>query len=329
MKQRWHRLVHWMTRPESDVAIAAWRVLVAACALYIGVIGLTDRSTTMFWVDEVHGGIGTARMTFWVELLGGLNPESVRAACWLDIGCSIVLMVGVFPRLMSAVTLTTTLSLTRLAPGLASAGDALLVCALFLLAVSPHGKSLTLVHRLRSGRWIDDGRVEGYGRRLGHWQLVVMYVTTGLQKTVSSAWTPLGGGIALHGILQSPQWARFHDLPLGWMEPMLRIGSMMTWCWEIGFVVVLFKPQWRVLTAIIGVGFHIGIYALMEVGVFSMVSLAMYPVLFSGDEWRTGLRALSDAMARRRSWRSLWPSVWPWVPAVAPTPTTDSDAAPS
>jgi hypothetical protein len=315
-----HRLACWLLENEDDRAIALTRVGVALCVIYIGAVGLLDRSTLLYWVDQSSGGIGSARETFWVMKAGGLQPGPVFAVCKAEIVVGVLLLLGIFPRAMSLLGLTTTLSLTRLAPSLASAGDALLACALFLLGMSKHGRSLSLMHLLHAKKWWSGDVISSYGRKLVLYQVVVMYVATGLQKTVSSAWTPWGGGSALHGILQSPQWTRFHDLPLGMLEVFTRVGSVVTWTWEIAFFVVLVRPRWRVCMALVGVGLHFGIFALMEVGVFSFITLALYPALFSGDEWRSGAQLLWQVIRRQVSWRVLLPVLRPWARAVGPHP---------
>jgi Trk K+ transport system NAD-binding subunit len=116
--------------------------------------------------------------------------------------------------------------------------------------------------------------------------LCIVYTTTGLQKLVSTAWTPLDGFSALFQILQSPHWARFPDLiPTTGSALAVPLGLLtaVTIVWEVCFFVVLWNPRLRLVFLLVGVGVHLGIFALMEVGIFSVLSLAFYPVLLSPE----------------------------------------------
>jgi hypothetical protein len=49
----------------------------------------------------------------------------------------------------------------------------------------------------------------------------------------------------------------------------------------------------RVPWVVVGIGFHIGIAAMMDVGVFSLVMVAFYPCLFRPEELRAFARRLT------------------------------------
>ena len=139
-------------------------------------------------------------------------------------------------------------------------------------------------------------------------QLVLMYSSTGLQK-VSTHWVPGGDMAALYYIMQQPSWQRFDLSWTAWVHPLTQLATLGTWLWEVGSPVLLLafwyrrtrggggwlratlnRIDARSLFALFGALVHAGIHALMDVGPFSYVSIALYPALFSPDElrqWRT------------------------------------------
>jgi hypothetical protein len=138
-------------------------------------------------------------------------------------------------------------------------------------------------------------------------QLLVMYGFTGIQK-VSPVWTPLGGYSALYWVYQDPTWRRFNmDWTAGY-PTVLSVMTAVTWHWEVmapglllfywarrrrdsggRFVRLLLRWDLRKPFVLVGVGLHLGILLTLEVGPFSLVSLAYYLALFSPDD-REALR---------------------------------------
>jgi hypothetical protein len=281
-------------------SFALFRIGVALSVLFLCATCLAAEASRMFWVDRAFGGVGKTNGQWLTDQLGGASWPVVRGLLAVDGVFAVCLLLGIQSRVASFVMLVLTTTVVRLGPGLNSASDGLMSAALFLLAVAPHTPDLTLRLWLRERRLLSDVAATSWGRNLALWQLVVMYVCTGLQKSVSVAWTPGGGFLALHEILQSPHYARFHELPLGWLSPLTRVSTALTWVWEMLFFLVLVKPKIRVPYAVVGVFLHIGIFALMEVGPFSIISLAFYPVLFSGAELRVAIKAFHARFRRER-----------------------------
>jgi Na+-driven multidrug efflux pump len=111
---------------------------------------------------------------------------------------------------------------------------------------------------------------------------------------------------ALWYILQQPTWQRF-PLPmqsLTWAYPLTQAASLSVWAFEQAAPLLLLaywyretreRPgylrarfnalDFRTLYLLFGVGMHIGIEALMEVGPFSIASLTLYLACFHPDEW--------------------------------------------
>jgi hypothetical protein len=286
------RLVAATSTTEPGTAFAAFRITTSLAMLVLLVPLLTTsagRLVVRFALAErtTAPGVGGYRnlpTTPLMDLLGGATLSTQTMLLAVSAVCAVLMLVGLFgrvPVLVAAVA-------TKVAFGqnydVSGAGDALLANALFLLLLGDCTSTWSLDCRLRTGRFVDDTPIAAWPRRLALLQLVVMYTSTGLQKLVSTAWSPLDGFSALFQILQSPQWARFphlvEDAGAALVVPMALLTAM-TILWECSFFVVLWKREWRWFYALAGVAIHVGIFALMEVGAFSFLSMAFYPVLFA------------------------------------------------
>jgi hypothetical protein len=298
----WTALVQATSTQEPGTPLAQFRIGVATALLVLVLpllwsaegplvvrFAFTERAAAVG-----AGGYRDLSTTWLMDLLGPATPalqHAVLVVLALAAALMLVGWCGRVPVLVAAVG-------SKLAFGqnfdVSGAGDALLGNALFLLLLGDCTATWSLDCRLRTGRFVDDTPVPAWPRRLAVLQLAVMYTSTGLQKLVSTAWSPLDGFSALFGILQSPQWARFPQLVAThgrWLVVPLALLTALTTVWEVSFVVVLWKRRWRALYAVVGAALHAGILLLLEVGVFSLLSVAFYPTLFarrSSTTTRTG-----------------------------------------
>ena len=125
-------------------------------------------------------------------------------------------------------------------------------------------------------------------------QIVLVYWTTGLQK-VSAYWVPGGDFSALYYILQQPSWHRFEMSWVAYVYPLTQVATATTWFWEIlspllllamwshhtqgeggRFRRLLWSLRVRAVFVWIGIGFHVALTILMDVGPFPMISLGFY-----------------------------------------------------
>ena len=301
------RLVAATSTTEPGTAFAWFRIATSMAMLVLFVPLLTTSAGQLvvrfaFSERTAAAGVGGYRnlaTTPLMHLLGGASTSTQTALLSVSAVCAVLMLVGLFgraPVLVAAVA-------SKVAFGqnydVSGAGDALLANALFLLLLGDCTRTLSLDCRLRTGRFVDDTPIPAWPRRLAVLQLAVMYTSTGLQKLVSTAWSPLDGFSALFQILQSPHWARFphlvDDHGAVVVVP-LALLTAVTAVWECTFFVVLWKRHWRWLYALTGVGIHVGIVALMEVGAFSFLSMAFYPVLFA-HRWSSSRNDKGTAVA--------------------------------
>jgi vitamin K-dependent gamma-carboxylase-like protein len=128
--------------------------------------------------------------------------------------------------------------------------------------------------------------------RLIRFQVALIYASSGLWKLSSPLWRD---GSALHYILNNNVHHRFpYALPESW-EGILAALTWLTLAWEILFApALLWKPARR-LVLWMGVAIHLGMMALIEVGLFIPVTLACYLAFLDPET----VAARGDALTRR------------------------------
>jgi hypothetical protein len=282
---------------EDGAAMALMRIAVGLSTLILVVpFAFTEAGQEIVrfsFCDDDAGGFRGMVGSPGIRLFGGPVPEVFFGLFVVSIVCAVLMVVGLFGRVPILVAAVATNIALGQNTDVSGGGDALLGNALFLLLLSNCTQTLSLDCVWRTGRFVDPTPVAAWPRKLALVQLAIIYTTTGLQKLVSTAWTPLDGFSALYQILQSPQWSRFPRLVEaadGWLVGPLVAMTAITIVWECGFFVVLLKPRWRAAMAVIGVGLHTGILLSMEVGIFSWLSMAMYPTMFGAASARLAAR---------------------------------------
>jgi hypothetical protein len=289
-RRAWQRYLSQLAAREDGAALAAVRIGIGIAVLTLTlpfVFGDAGRDIVTFaFCDVEFGGYRALEGSSLLRWLGGPRPEVMLGLLRVASVAAALMVLGLGGRLPVLVVAVTTHLVFGVNADVSGGGDALLGNALFLLLLGDCTQTLSLDARLRTGRFIDPTLIAAWPRKLILVQLAIVYTVTGVQKLVSSAWTPLDGFSALYQILQSPQWARDPDLVVwtnGWLVVPTAVLSFVTIAWEIGFVVVLLKRRWRWLFALTGIGMHVGILVLMEVGAFSWLSMAMYPAMFAPE----------------------------------------------
>lgn len=313
-------LLELTSRRESPTPLALFRIGVGISLLWLLLPMLlthVGHDVVVFaFVDRAFGGYRNLHGTWGADLLGGPTPVVITSLLWASAVSGLLMVLGLFgraPVLVAAICTRIGLSQNMDVSG---AGDALVGNALLLLLLGDVTATLSLDCWLRSKREADPlaaGKsgprccdrtlIASWPRQLAVVQLCIIYTSTGLQKLVSTAWSPFDGFSALYQILQSPHWAKYPALiseTNGALALPLAVMTAVTIVWEVTFFLVLFRRGWRCAYVIVGIGVHAGILLLMEVGVFSVVSMAFYPVLFSPQTVAETLR-MRDRLFRRRA----------------------------
>lgn len=304
----WSRFVAWIGAEEDGTSLALFRIGVGLSILYtVGIMvgrGLVD----VLWIDADYGGLNSFRNPWLIDLMGDASPGLVWTFVGLSLLSGIGMTIGFGGRAMALVAFLSTTNLLDLNNQAGGSYDELLSNALWLCLLGGGFRTLSVDARLRTGQWWPEVRVVAIVRWLAAWQLVLMYGSTGLQK-VSAYWVPGGEASALYYILQQPSWHRFDMSFMAWVFPLTQLSTIVIWFWEV------FAPLWIVALAwdrrgpdgtkpttglrglsnrlgvrwvyfVVGVGMHLIIHATMDVGPFSIVSLAFYAVMVHPEEWR-------------------------------------------
>lgn len=275
---------------ENGAAFALIRIFLAASLLIqltpLAFSELGHDVVAFAFADDDFGGYRNLRATPGLEFFGGNDPAVLVRLLQISFGGAVLLGLGVFGRLPALVVAVCTGIVFAQNNEVSGGGDLLLGNVLFLILLGDSTHTLSLDAKIRSGKFIDSTPIPAWPRKIALVQLVAVYTSTGFQKLVSQTWLPFDNFSALYQILQSPQWTRFPTLitdAQGWMLVPAWIGTATTIIWECSFPMVLIKRKLRPYYGVVGVGLHIGILVLMEVGIFSWLSLALYPALFSRE----------------------------------------------
>ncbi|HSC89246.1 MAG TPA: HTTM domain-containing protein [Polyangiaceae bacterium] len=307
--KRWfgRRFDGWVERSsalEGATALACTRVLVALTLLWLTLpllLSEAGRQTVRYvFCDVAWGGYRELPNSWFVQLLGGARPEVIAGLLGTASLAGLFLLVGLFARPAALVAAVCSHAALTQNPDATGAGDALLAVCLLVLVVGDSSATWSWDARRRTGSFFAPAEVAAWPRLLAIFQLTVMYVATGLQKLVATAWTPLDGFSALYQILQSPHMARYPDwVPThGWLVGPLALGTAVTLLFELGFWSVLVWPRLRPAFAALGVVLHLGIALTLKVGAFSWLTLSLYPLLFPERLASLG-ESLGESLAQR------------------------------
>ncbi|MDD9936334.1 MAG: HTTM domain-containing protein [Myxococcales bacterium] len=209
-------------------------------------------------------------------------------------GLSVVLALGVLPRLVCAVLYYLSLSIHYRNPTISSAADQLLHVLLFLSIFLPLGYRLSVdaVVRRRLGRATPTGSI--WSQRLVQMQVAVVYGMTAVTKAGEEVWQ---SGDALRGFLAMPSystWPMWHD-PWPFMKPL----TWGTLAFELAFAALIWFRPLRPWLLGAGVAFHTGIGTLMQIPLLSGMMIMTY-LLFIPDDVAERAVARAGAWLRRR-----------------------------
>jgi hypothetical protein len=244
----------------------------------------------------LRGFIGVPFVEWWVprDSLGDFVPWVEAGGFWwffaLLVLALVFLIAGFFTRLSAFVSLMLLISFQNRMSWVLNGGDAVMRDVLFYLVLLPSGAVWSVDKWLRDRIW---GKkpgpvmVEPWAVRLAMIQLSCIYLFTGLVK-LSGVFT-LGlnqdwlNGEAVYWVLNDTALNR---LPYHWFPIPMRICRMLSWgtlIFEIGFPLFILSRYTRPTLLVVGVLFHLGIWFHTEVGFFSPIMLAWYPLFLRGE----------------------------------------------
>lgn len=294
----WRSWVAFWSREEDPLPLAIFRVLVGAVVLHMLVAAVVSGSVDPIWVGVEHGGLATGGDHWLVKLLGGPSPSTVWELVTASMVLSAAVLVGFWTRLCSFGLLQACLALFSLHPSTGGGHDRLIVIALWMLALSPAGETLSLDVRRATGTWTCRTPQPAWTRMILVIQLCAMYTATGLVKQGDS-WGAAGDRLAVYHALLLPSWRRYEDVSwVASVAPLTRVGTTVAWWWEATWplVFLFFLARWlgkegrwpdpRVPYVTLGVIVHGTLWYLLNLGPFSAITVSWYVLLFDADEWR-------------------------------------------
>lgn len=114
--------------------------------------------------------------------------------------------------------------------------------------------------------------------RLVQIQVGIVYVSAVLWKLLDPHWRD---GSALHYILSGTIYTRFPAGPPLSLDGLLVVMTYTTLAWELAFPFLVAHRKTRTVALLSGVGIHLGMWALLEIGPFTLVILATYLAFWS------------------------------------------------
>ena len=306
----WSAWAARLAHKEPATPLAVYRLLLGTVGVIIFFDTVLGGAVEPIWLHTDHGGISPLHPQSWlVDLLGGAVPSAVWPLIWAAGASSLAVALGFGGRVSAFIALQCWIALFALNPGSGGGHDKILTNGLWILVLAGGTQSLSLDCRLRTGSWRDDTPTGAWPRYLLIFQLVLIYTVTGMQK-VGPGWFPWGHYDAIYQSLLLPNWARW-DLSgvLPTLYPLTQLATAITWLWEVSWGLVLLhlilrstpgppgslrawvaRHDLRRTYVLIGLGMHGTIWALMQLGPFSLVTVSHYVLLWNHDEWRRLLK---------------------------------------
>ena len=154
---------------------------------------------------------------------------------------------------------------------LSSAHQVMLV-VLFCLIWAETGRVWSLDAR-RAGASQYAGGVPIWPLRLIRWQVSLIYLSSALWKLLYPTWRD---GSAVYWALNVNTFHRFPwPLPVA-AEPFVVVLTWTTLLFELLFPVLVWFRATRIATLVLGIGLHLGLLIMLELGPFSLVMIACY-----------------------------------------------------
>jgi hypothetical protein len=304
-------LASWWFASESALPLVWVRVGVGLGVVRALLSTWTSGAAVLVWYGAEDGGWSADPAAGW-SWIGGAHATAVDFMLGWTVFGALGVALGVggpwFGRVWTFAVLQGFLAIVHLRGSLGGSSDELLANGLWLLVLADGTRTGSVYARWHAGRWSPPATAPRWARWMFLWQLVLMYTTTGWQK-ISAHWVPWGPADALWLILQQPTW---QHADTAWLAPYagwLRLGTRVAWLWEVSAPVVCVwavgdaagvrsSRQWLRAWAAVGVAFHLGVAALLDIGAFSWASLALYPALFAvaprGSESRSAIKNASS-----------------------------------
>lgn len=275
-------LVDFFGAPSSGESAALFRIV-------FGVLACWEAWAVWLNLDRYYSATGVVTYDVvkndayaWVSLFA-LAPSSDAMLYGHGIAfaaAAFLFLVGFRPRVMALVLCYVSASLQIRNPFVLNSGDRLFQIAAGLGALMPLGHTLSVDAWIRRVRGLPVAKpIAIYGQRLLQLEIAYVYLSSCIAKCMNPRWIH---GIALRDVLSSPvyaEWPRYFDF-----FPVVVTLTWMTLVFELVFPLAVWWKRWRPWMILWGIGFHVGIDAMMVIPVFSAMMIVCYAAYLTDGE---------------------------------------------
>jgi hypothetical protein len=222
---------------------------------------------------------GGNRNAWWARFLGSWQQDDALlwTAIFVLLTAVVMLLFGFCTRFAAILAFLLAMSFGNANSALDNAGDTIRVILLFMLMLCPCGAVWSVDSLLRRAIHPSPARTLVY---VSPWpiclmlvQMIFIYFMNGMYKLAGPTWID---GESLYWVLGDVVLTRFSPYML---QIPVELGRVMTWTvliWEVSFPLLLLWKWSRRAALFMGVLFHLGIFATMELGGFVPYALCMY-----------------------------------------------------
>ncbi len=309
----------WWTEPVRAERAAALRIGIAALLLidlfisYLPEAGVFFGQGSLGGIEVFHWA-GRVPNWAWSLFYGVDAPVVIWAGLILWTLAVASLLVGFWSRLSAVVVWVLAVSFMNINPFILNGGDQMRGIILFYLMLMPCGAAWSVDNWLARRKGEPGGvsprvpepeglrlaarHIPAWPLRLLFIQMVIAYFFNGVYKLVGEQWRE---GSSLYYVLTDLSVARFSYAE--WPTPYW-FTQLFTWAtmfWEIMFPMLVYIPSTRVISLWLGVSFHLGIAATMDLGMFPFYMMTLYLPLVPWERWADRPReSVKSSVLRKR-----------------------------
>ena len=322
MQNGWRGWVRVTSQRERGTTLALIRMCLGVIVVAALLEAIRLDLVTSLWMDVSGGGYRKAGQTRLIKLLGGPTPDLIWATIITGLVSGTLLIVGLGGRVTALVANQAWHACTFFNGDTRAGADLMVTIGLFMMILADSTVTMSLDCRIRTGKWTSDREVPSWPRYLIILQIVLVYFSTALHK-ISMVWSWSGSYNSIWWVIHNPNWNRWDVSGHPWLYPFTQVGTFVTWWWEVlwpllglhywyrstperpGRLRALFNRfDVRKPLVLVGLGMHVGIHVLMDVGVFIWICATFYLSLFRPEELESGWRRLR-AIVRTRDLRAV------------------------
>lgn len=297
------RFLAWLTAEGSPRSLAFFRIGLAGIALVrlaalwpslldvFGQYGFVQWAITRSNLDSYLPHIGNVAIL--LKPLGVSADQTVRALAVLDIAVLAALAAGWHTRACALAAFLLDILFIHAAGGLLYGADIFIHIAFFYLVLMPSGDAFSL--DVRAGRRVDRPSVAaGLTRRLLQLHLVVVYVSSGIEKAMGQQWW---NGDAIWRSVALPAFRRpaYITLDLSAIATVPWLPLVSGWLVllvETGYGVFIWRRETRLVWLCLTLGMHLFIGVFLGMALFAAIMTLLNLAAF-------GPEALGDIAAWR------------------------------